>query len=255
MNSVNESEGVETAKEKAEKMIKAIPISPEMETEAQGKKKAWEKLAKYFYELQMGGMGGGKMTMNDDIDLPDDWLDPHMKGKMSGHMEDKEFEKNKAIWDPEEEMEKLEKDIEVNMHGDDDDFDDFDYRDNSFGDDADMDDVDTDDMEGGGSGSGDDSDKSEDEKLQDSIDDALDKMSDGGLDDSKEGGQQGGEESGQSGQQGGQQGGQEGGQSGQSGQQSGQQGGQSEEDGASGGRGSQGGPTSSKDQKLKELKV
>ena len=47
LNSVNESEEVETAKEKAERIVKAIPVNPEMETEEQGKQKAWEKLAKY----------------------------------------------------------------------------------------------------------------------------------------------------------------------------------------------------------------
>ena len=172
LKSVNESEEVETAKEKAERIVKAIPVNPEMETEEQGKQKAWEKLAKYFYKLSSGGMPGDKLTRNDDIDLPDDFLDPKMKGKMSGKMEDKEFEANKVVWDQDEEMEKLEKDIEVNMHGSDDDFDDFDYRDNSFGDDRDMDDVDTDDLENDGGGSGDDSDKSEDEKLRDTIDNA-----------------------------------------------------------------------------------
>ncbi len=241
LKSVNESEEVETAKEKAERIVKAIPVNPEMETEEQGKQKAWEKLAKYFYKLSSGSMPGDKLTRNDDIDLPDDFLDPKMKGKMSGKMEDKEFEANKVIWDQDEEMEKLEKDIEVNMHGSDDDFDDFDYRDNSFGDDRDMDDVDTDDLENDGGGSGDDSDKSEDEKLRDTIDDALDKMSDSGdLDDGDQ----------QSGQEGGQQGGQEGGQEG--GQQGGQQGGSQE---GSGGKNSgNGAPETRKDKRLKELK-
>ena len=237
LKSVNESEEVETAKEKAERIVKAIPVNPEMETEEQGKQKAWEKLAKYFYKLSSGGMPGDKLTRNDDIDLPDDFLDPKMKGKMSGKMEDKEFEANKVVWDQDEEMEKLEKEIDVDMHSSDDDFDDFDYRDNSFGDDRDMDDVDTDDLENDGGGSGDDSDKSEDEKLRDTIDDALDKMSDSGdLDDGDQ----------QSGQEGGQQGGQKGG----------QQGGQEGEhmEGSGGKNSGNGAPETRKDKRLKELK-
>ena len=237
LKSVNESEEVNTAKEKAERIVKAIPVNPEMETEEQGRKKALEKLAKYFYKLSSGGMPGDKLTRKDDIDLPDDFLDPKMKGKMSGKMEDKEFEANKVVWDQDEEMEKLEKDIEVNMHGSDDEFDDFDYRDNDFGDDPDMDDVDTDDLENDGGGSGDDFDKSEDEKLRDTIDDALDKMSDSGdLDDGDQ----------QSGQKGGQQGGQKGG----------QQGGQEGEhmEGSGGKNSGNGAPETRKDKRLKELK-
>ena len=237
LKSVNESEEVNTAKEKAERIVKAIPINPEMETEEQGRQKAWEKLAKYFYKLSSGGMPGDKLTRKDDIDLPDDFLDPKMKGKMSGKIEDKGFEANKVIWNQDEEMEKLEKDIEVNMHGSDDEFDDFDYRDNDFGDDPDMDDVDTDDLENDGGGSGDDYDKSEDEKLRDTIDDALDKMSDSGdLDDGDQ----------QSGQEGGQQGGQKGG----------QQGGQEGEhmEGSGGKNSGNGAPETRKDKRLKELK-
>lgn len=248
LKSVNESEEVETAKEKAERIVKAIPVNPEMETEEQGRQKAWEKLAKYFYKLSMGGSSGDKLTRNDDIDLPDDWIDPKMKGKMSGKIEDKEFEANQVIWDQDKEMEKLEKDIEVNMHGSDDDFDDFDYRDNSFGDERDMDDVDTDDLENDGdSSSGDGSDKSEDEKLRDTIDDALDKMSDSG--DIDDGDQQDGQEGGQQ-QNGSQEGGQEGGQEGS--QQGGQQGENME---GSGGKNSgNGAPETRKDKRLKELK-
>ena len=237
LKSVNESEEVNTAKEKAERIVKAIPVNPEMETEEQGRQKAWEKLAKYFYKLSSGGMPGDKLTRKDDIDLPDDFLDPKMKGKMSGKIEDKGFEANKVIWNQDEEMEKLEKDIEVNMHGSDDEFDDFDYRDNDFGDDPDMDDVDTDDLENDGGGSGDDFDKSEDEKLRDTIDNALDKMSDSGdLDDGDQ----------QSGQEGGQQGGQKGG----------QQGGQKGEhmEGSGGKNSGNGAPETRKDKRLKELK-
>lgn len=239
LNSVNESEKVDTAKEKAERIVKAIPVNPEMETEEQGRQKAWEKLAKYFYKLSMGGSPDDKLTRKDDIDLPDDFLDPKMKGKMSGKMEDKEFEANKVVWDQDEEMEKLEKEIDVDMHSSDDDFDDFDYRDNSFGDDIDKDELDTDDLDNDGGGSGDDFDKSEDEKLRDTIDNALDKMSDSGdLDD-------GDQQSGQDGeQQGGQQEGQDGGQEGGP-QQNGTPGSSSNHKSA---------PKTKKDQKLKELK-
>ena len=225
LNSVNESEKVDTAKEMAEKIVKAIPVNPEMETEEQGRQKAWEKLAKYFYKLSMGGKPDNKLTRKDDIDLPDDFLDPKMKGKMSGKMEDKEFEANKVVWDQDEEMEKLEKEIDVDMHSSDDDFDDFDYRDNSFGDDIDKDELDTDDLDNDGGGSGDDSDKSEDEKLRDTIDNALDKMSDSGdLDDGD--------------------------------QQSGQQGGQQGEsmEGSGGKNSGNGAPETRKDKRLKELK-
>lgn len=250
LKSVNESEEVETAKEKAERIVKAIPVNPEMETEEQGRQKAWEKLAKYFYKLSMGGNTDDKLTRKDDIDLPDDFLDPKMKGKMSGKMEDKEFEANKVVWDQDEEMEKLEKDIEVNMHGSDDDFDDFDYRDNSFGDDIDKDELDTDDLENDGGGSGDDSNKSEDEKLRDTIDNALDKMSDSG--DLDDGNQQSGQ---QGGQKGGQEGGQQGGQEGE-GQEGGQEGGQQGEskEGSGGKNSGNGTPETRKDKRLKELK-
>lgn len=247
LNSVNESEKVDTAKEMAERIVKAIPVNPEMETEEQGRQKAWEKLAKYFYKLSMGGSPDDKLTRKDDIDLPDDFLDPKMKGKMSGKMEDKEFEANKVVWDQDEEMEKLEKEIDVDMHSSDDDFDDFDYRDNSFGDDIDKDELDTDDLDNDGGGSGDDYDKSEDEKLRDTIDNALDKMSDSGdLDDGdQQSGQQGGQEGGQ---QGGQQGGQEGG------QQGGQEGGPQQNGNPGSSSNHKSAPKTKKDQKLKELK-
>ena len=246
LNSVNESEEVETAKEKAERIVKAIPVNPEMETEEQGKQKAWEKLAKYFYKLSMGGSPGDKLTRKDDIDLPDDFLDPKMKGKMSGKIEDKEFEANKVVWDQDEEMEKLEKEIDVDMHSSDDDFDDFDYRDNSFGDDIDKDELDTDDLDNDGGGSGDDSDKSEDDKLRDTIDDALDKMSDSG--DLDDGDQQDGQEGGQQ-QSGSQEGGQEGGQEGEDSQGEAKEGAQ-----GSSANHSKSAPKTSKDQRLKELK-
>ena len=282
LKSINEAEEPaveETAKEKAEKIVKSIPINPEMETADQGKRKAWEKICKYFYDLTMGSMPGGGLSRKDDIDIPDDFLDPKMSGKISGKMEDKEFEKNTVVWDEDQEMEKLEKDVEVHMQGESDEFDDFDYRDNTFGDDADMDDVDTDDMEGGGGGGGDDSEKSEDEKLKDAIDDALDEMSDSGDldgDEGEEGGESGGKEGGQESgkksggqQQGGEEGGQQQGGQQQGGQQGGSTGGQQsggEDGGESGGDMESGDgdsgkhsssshkPMTKKDQRLKDLK-
>lgn len=232
LKSVNESEDAESS---AEKVVKAIPISPEMETAEQGEQQAREKISKYFYDLSMGSTPGAGLTATDKMELPDTWLDPKMKGKMSGKMEDKEFERNHVIWDQDEEIEKLEKEVTVNTTGEDTEFDDFDYRDNQFGDDADMDDVDMDDLDpSGGSGSGGSSSKSEDEKLRDAIDDAMDSMSDDGLgDDGEDGGQQsGGQQGGQ--QSGGQQGGsQQGGQQG--GQQSGSQQGGSQQGGSQSG--------------------
>ena len=47
------------------------------------------------------------------IDLPDDWLAPIMKGKMDQY-KDKTFEKNKVAWDKED-LEKLQKEVEVNL--------------------------------------------------------------------------------------------------------------------------------------------
>ena len=176
LKSVNESE--ESAEAKAEKVVKSIPINPEMETEEQGLEMAWEKFAKYFYKLQAKG-GGGPMGSTDEMELPDDFLDPILKGKMSGKMQDKEFKKNKLLWD-QDELEKLKKEIELDISGDSDDFDDFDYQDNEFGDDdADDSGLDTDDLDpsgGSGSSSSDDSDKSEKDKLKDAIDKAIDKM-------------------------------------------------------------------------------
>jgi len=178
LKSVNESE--ESAEAKAEEAVKSIPINPEMETEEQGLQMAWEKFAKYFYKLQTTGGGGGPMTSTDEMELPDDFLSPELKGKLSGKLQDKEFKKNKVLWD-QDELEKLKKEVEINMSGDsDDDFDDFDYQNNEFGDDdADDSGLDTDDLDpsgGSGSSSSDDSDKSEKDKLKDAIDKAIDKM-------------------------------------------------------------------------------
>jgi hypothetical protein len=139
---------------------------------------------------------------------------------------EKTFEKNKlAGWD-ENTDEKVKKEVDVDNGGEDDDFDDFDYRNNQFGDEDNDDEMQT----------SDDDDRSEDEKLKDTIDDAIDSLNkdqseendgddgdDSGAnwDDNKEG--QEGQEGGQQGQEGGQQG-QEGGQQGQEGGQQGQEG-------------------------------
>lgn len=181
-----------------DRVVKDIPVYDEMKTKEQGINKALEKLAKYFYKLGVNGGGGGPQQRNDDIDIPDDWIDPKLKGKISGKIQDKNFEKNKVIWDPEEETEKLKKEVEINMNGDsDDDFDDFDYRDNDFGDDdMDTSDLDTSEREDdGGNGSGDSSNQSEKEKLEDAINDAINRMKDdknsGQQDDEKDGEQSG----------------------------------------------------------------
>lgn len=169
LKSVNES-----AEEKDEKTVKTIPINPEMETADQGIQKAYEKIAKYFYDLSVKGGGKSDPTMNDDIDLPDDFIDPKLKGKIDG-VKDKEFDKNKVLWD-QDDYDKLKKDVEINADDSDDEFDDFNYRDNEFGDDTDDSELETENMDGSESGSSDD--KSEDEKLKDEINDAIDQMKD-----------------------------------------------------------------------------
>lgn len=183
--------------------IKLPPINPDMETADQGMEKALEKIAMYFYKLSMEGGGSGPQV-DDNIDLPDDFIDPILKGKMD-NFKDKTFQKNKVVWDKED-LEKLKKEIEVNTSGEsDDDFDDFDYRDNDFGDN----DVDTSELESNSDGSGSSSSsQSEKERLQDAINDAINKLkSDRGMNNQDSGSQQGGQQGGQqSGQQGSQQG-------------------------------------------------
>lgn len=178
LKSVNES-----AEEKDEKTVKTIPINPEMETADQGIQKAYEKIAKYFYDLSVKGGGKSDPTMNDDIDLPDDFIDPRLKGKIDG-VKDKEFDKNKVLWD-QDDYDKLKKDVEINADDSDDEFDDFNYRDNEFGDDTDDSELETENMDGSGSGSSDD--KSEDDKLRDEINDAIDQMKDNKEDSSVDG--------------------------------------------------------------------
>lgn len=178
LKSVNES-----AEEKDEKTVKTIPINPEMETADQGIQKAYEKIAKYFYDLSVKGGGKSDPTMNDDIDLPDDFIDPRLKGKIDG-VKDKEFDKNKVLWD-QDDYDKLKKDIEINADDSDDEFDDFNYRDNEFGDDIDDSELETENMDGSESGSSDD--RSEDDKLKDEINNAIDQMKDNKEDSSVDG--------------------------------------------------------------------
>ena len=165
--------------EQAEKKIKEIPIHPDMKTSNQGVVRALDLLANYFYDLSQFGRSGGNLRANDDIELPlDDILSPMLKGKMKGQFQDKEFDKNKLIWDEKSELEKLKKEIDISMLGEsDDEFDDFDYRDNDFGDDeGDSSQLDTSEMDSSGSGGS--SSQSEKEKLQDAINDAIDKLRD-----------------------------------------------------------------------------
>lgn len=164
----------ELTEEKEEKVIKSIPVNPEMETAEQGRQKAFEKISKYFYNLSSKGSGKSELTKNDDIDLPDDFIDPKVKGKLDG-VNDKEFKKNKVLWD-QDDYDKVKKEVNIDGSDSDDEFDDFDYRDNEFGDDMDDSELETENMDGSGSGSSDD--KSEDDKLRDEINDAIDQMKD-----------------------------------------------------------------------------
>lgn len=225
----------------------SLPINPDMTTTEQGKIKAYEKLAKYFYDLSFGGGLSGGIQSNDDIDLPDDFINPKVKGKLD---KDKIFDRNKVIWD-QDEYDKLDKDVNVNGGDSDDEFDDFDYRDNEFGDDDDENENDN--NENGGSSNGN---KSESEKLEDEINDAIDKLKDdktnnGGSNSGNQSNDQSGEssENGQSNEQQGQSGNSQNGQSSES-----SENGQSNEQQGQSGTQSSGGRTTRKDKKLKELK-
>lgn len=232
---LTESEGGSKAKESD------IPIHPEMETKEQGEMAAAEKILKLFQKLKARFGGGEEEIKDSKPEIPDDIIDPMMKERPKSS-KDKSFEKNKlAGWDEESE-EKVKKEVDVDSgDGEDDEYDDFDYRRNPFGDEDD-DDGDTSEYDD------DDDERSEDEKLRDSIDDAIDSLGgdeneteDSGEDDSgadwgddegegEDGGQQGGDS--QSGKQ----------QSGQQGEQDGQQG-----EGGSGSSDESGGQSSTKD--------
>lgn len=147
-----------------------IPIHPEMETREQGEMAAAEKILKLFQKLK-ASFGSSKEEIKDTKpEIPDDIIDPMMKGRPKSS-KDKSFEKNKlAGWDEESE-EKVKKEVDVDSGDDEDDeFDDFDYRKNEFGDEEDDEMPDYDD---------DDDERSEDEKLKDSIDDAIDSLGGG----------------------------------------------------------------------------
>ena len=147
-----------------------IPIHPEMETREQGEMVAAEKILKLFQKLK-ASFGSSKEEIKDTKpEIPDDIIDPMMKGRPKSS-KDKSFEKNKlAGWDEESE-EKVKKEVDVDSGDDEDDeFDDFDYRKNEFGDEEDDEMPDYDD---------DDDERSEDEKLKDSIDDAIDSLGGG----------------------------------------------------------------------------
>ena len=248
LKSINENENPDEMVE-----VKLPPINPDMETADQGTDMALQKIAMYFYKLQMEG-GGGGMKLDNSINLPDDFLDPILKGKLD-NFKDKTFQKNKVVWDKEQ-LEKLKKEVEVNVSGDsDDDFDDFDYRDNDFGDD----DADTSDLENNSDGgSGGSSSQSEQDRLQDAINDAIDKLrSDRGMDNQDSGSQNGGQQGGQQ-QNGNQQnGGQQGGQQQNGGQQNGgQQSGSSQNGNQGGGKSitSSNGSGTERDKMLSDLK-
>lgn len=249
---LTESDGGSKAKESD------IPIHPEMETKEQGEMAAAEKILKLFQKLK-ASFGSSKEEIKDTKpEIPDDIIDPMMKGRPKSS-KDKSFEKNKlAGWDEESE-EKVKKEVDVDSDDvEDDEYDDFDYRRNPFGDEDDEDD----DTSGYDE---DDDDRSEDEKLRDSIDDAIDSLggdedegedgddsgADWGDDEGEDGGQQGGDS-----QSGKQQGGQQGGQPQQGGEQDGQQGeGGSESSNGSNGQSStkDGGKRSSRSAKQKRL--
>ena len=188
---LTESESVSKVKESD------IPIHPEMETKEQGEMAAAEKILKLFQKLKVSAGGGTEEVKDSKPEIPDDMIDP-MRKEAPKSSKDKTFEKNKlAGWD-EKSDEKVKKEIDVEDDGnkDDDEFDDFDYRNNPFGDEDNEDE--TPDY--------DEDDRSEEEKLKDSIDDAIDSLS-GDNDEPSEDGDDSGadwgdEQKGESGQQG-----------------------------------------------------
>lgn len=152
--------------------ISDIPIHSEMETKEQGKMAAAEKILKLFQKLQAGS-GGQESVKDGRPEIPDDLIDPKFK-KQPNQSKEKTFEKNKLTdWDEEPE-EKVQKEIDVNDNQEDDEFDDFDYKNNPFGDEEEDDDTQEQEDE-----------RSEDEKLNDSLNDAIDCLDneDGGEED------------------------------------------------------------------------
>ena len=168
---LTESEGGSKAKESD------IPIHPEMETKEQGEMAAAEKILKLFQKLKANFGSSEEEIKDSKPEIPDDIIDPMMKERPKSS-KDKSFEKNKlAGWDEESE-EKVKKEVDVDSgDGEDDEYDDFDYRRNPFGDEDDDDD-DTSEY--------DDDERSEDEKLRDSIDNAIDSLGDGDEDEGED---------------------------------------------------------------------
>ena len=239
---LTESEDVSKAKESD------IPIHPEMETKEQGEMAAAEKILKLFQKIKASFGSSEEEIKDSKPEIPDEVIDPMMKERPKSS-KDKSFEKNKlAGWDEESE-EKIKKEVDVDSGDEEEDeYDDFDYRDNTFGDEEDDETPDYDDDE--------DDDRSEDEKLRDSIDDAIDSLGgdegdsgDGGDDSGadwgdEDGGQQGGDS-----QSGKMQGGQQGGEMQQGSKQDGQQGKGNSDSSENGGS-----PSSTKDAGGKESK-
>ena len=141
-----------------------IPIHPEMETKEQGEISAAEKVLKLFQKLTMGS-GGQEEIKDGKPEIPDDIIDPKLK-ETPKQIKDKIFEKNKLTdWDEESE-DKVEKEVDVENGDEDDEFDDFDWRNNQFGDEEDDDNDDDNDDEG----------MSVDDELKNNIDDAIDSL-------------------------------------------------------------------------------
>ena len=166
-----------------------IPIHPEMETREQGEMAAAEKILKLFQKLKASFGSSEEEIKDTKPEIPDDIIDPMMKGRPKSS-KDKSFEKNKlAGWDEESE-EKVKKEVDVDSGDDEEDeFDDFDYRKNEFGDEEDDEMPDYDD----------DDERSEDEKLKDSIDDAIDSLGGGDGEDGDDSGADWGDDDGDGG--------------------------------------------------------
>ena len=144
-----------------------FPVHDDMKTKEQGEDKAWEKIAKYFLDIPMNG-GGPGLTKSSEPELPDDFIDPVMKDKMKP--KDKDFKENKVDWGEDDESDKLKKEFNGGDENDEDEFDDFDYKNNPFGDDNE-DETESQTPQNKDS-------RTESEKLEDEIDNALDELKD-----------------------------------------------------------------------------
>ena len=144
-----------------------FPVHDDMKTKEQGEDKAWEKIAKYFLDIPMNG-GGSGLTKSSEPELPDDFIDPVMKNKMKS--KDKDFKENKVDWGEDDGSDKLKKELNGGDENDEDEFDDFDYKNNPFGDDNE-DETESQTPQNKDS-------RTESEKLEDEIDNALDDLKD-----------------------------------------------------------------------------